>query len=67
MIKNALSDSWVTPAHRFALSQRAIRICSSPRWKQKLESLLGDLPLLTAAEPRCVIITGRSLPRYNIS
>lgn len=63
MIKNALNDSWVSSAHRFALSQRAMRLCQSPRWKQKLGPLLGELPLLTAAEPRCVIITGRSLPR----
>ncbi|KAI9556447.1 hypothetical protein GHT06_016235 [Daphnia sinensis] len=63
MIKNALKDSWVSPAHRFALSQRAMRLCQSPRWKQKLGPLLDELPLLTAAEPRCVIITGRSLPR----
>lgn len=64
MIKNALNDSWVSPAHRFSLSQRAVRMCQSPRFKQKLEPLLSGLPLLIAAEPRCVVITGRSLPRF---
>lgn len=29
IIKNALNDEWVTPAHRLALSQRATRICQS--------------------------------------
>lgn len=63
IVKSGLNDSWVSPAHRFALSQRAIRICTSPKWKQKFESFLGDLPLLKPAEPRCVTITGRPLPR----
>lgn len=39
-------------------------MCQSPRFKQKLEPLLSELPLLVAAEPRCVVITGRSLPRF---
>lgn len=64
MIKNALNDSWVSPAHRFCLSQRAVRMSQSARFKQKLEPLLTELPLLTAADPRCVVITGRSLPRF---
>lgn len=64
-IKDSLNDSWVTPAHRFALSQRATRICQSPKWRQKLESVLSDLPLLIPSEPRSVVITGRSLPRFE--
>jgi len=63
LIKNGLDDSWVTPSHKLALSQRATRICQSAKLKDKLESFLADLPLLIPAEPRSNTIIGRSLPR----
>ena len=61
MIQNALKDSWVSPSHKLALSQRMEKLAK--RWK--LEAQLAEIPLLTAAEPKCVIITGRSLPRFK--
>ena len=63
MIKEALNDDWVTPAHRLALSVRATRLCQSP--KLKLDSVLKELPLLVASEPRSVTIIGRSLPSQS--
>lgn len=64
IIKDGLCDTWVTPAHKLALSQRAIRISQSPKSRHKFESVLNELTLLTPSEPRSVTITGRSLPRF---
>ncbi len=65
MIKNGLNDSWVSPSHKWALSQRATRIYQSPIFKQKFDSFLKYLSVLVASEPKCVTITGCALPRLN--
>ena len=66
LIRSGLNDSWVSPSHKLALSQRATRICQSAKLKDKFESFLVDLPLLNPAEPRNNTIVGRSLPRLII-
>jgi len=62
LIKSGLEDAWVSPSHKLALSQRATRICQTPKLRDKFESFLADLPLIVPSEPRNNTITGRSLP-----
>lgn len=62
IIRSGLNDSHTSSSHKLALSQRAIRICNSPKYRS-LATVLSELPLLVAADPKSITISGRSMPR----